>query len=269
MKVFVLLTIVTIFSTNVVASNQTQERFYRAGDKEILVQGGFDFTETRIEIESDNPNIPSSEGKVASTLYSIEAQYGVHESVAVGVNIRYLSSGTKRDSMRNPGIFIKGEFSDFHYLARYNISLGDSENDNSYEGASFLDFQFGYEFTERLGLLIKLQPGYEYTFKYDDGSTEKDDRGGDNAISVNYEFNFSENILGLTAGLRSIENTTRGFDDLDFFQTAVYANLKALGVEFLPSLELNFSSREIGDGELKYTRKITFSEFKLEARKRF
>lgn len=269
-----LLTILILSTTTVFAEVTTQERFYRAGDKEILVQGGVNFVRLRSIIEYDDFFIESIYDETNATEYRLETQYGISENLAIGLDLAYVSDGGEALGFRNHGIFVKGQKDSLTYRVAYYLSLEDDDLENNYKGGDYIELEVGYQIFRGWGALIKFRPAYEGDFDNGSGDKGETEYGYDYTISAHYEFNFTPQIMGLHMGYRSLESRVSGFDNINYFTTGIYANLAAGGVEFLPSIDIDLHSTDRtttdsnGDRQdYEYTNSA--SQVKLLARKRF
>ena len=269
MKLVVILLLST-FAHSVFSAVETHERFYRAGDKEVLIQGKVSFLHSQYETEYDDSENSDEDydGEYAETEFRGDGQFGINESVAIGTSIAYTTNGRK-EGMNDYIIFLKGQFNSLTYMAEYLMSFEDGRADTYFTGGNSVQVELGYQFTKGLGALVRYRPEYEVTYKYSDGDTETYDRGADLTVSGHYEFHIRDHIVGVHGGFRRFYSIDSDYNNTDYLTAGTYANFKVAGLEFIPSFEVLYhqDSDSDSDGDYEERATVTYLDFKI--RKRF
>jgi len=254
------MTSMLLFSSLAISAERMQA-FRRANNKEVMLEAGYIFIQSKASIKSLGTTYNSDNSQTSAI---VTGEFGVTEDIAIGTSIAKIHSDGE-EGLDDYNIHIKGQYQDFFYTATYFISPGDQENDNFYSGGNYYSLSLGYQLTSSFAVQAAITPEYDFKFKND---TTDYVSGTSYQLNAFYEHKVNnKDVLGFSGGfLYSKANTDDGetySDDTRYATLQVYYNAFMYGLELNPSLAyMNYMS-------FNDDTKATITLLNLMIRKRF
>ena len=241
------------------------ERFYRAEENQILIQGSYFIRQMNIDYKSKY-SVLDLDDKLSSNAVFVEGEYGLTSDLAVGVQL----NSQQNNSSRGIGDYrfnVKWQYESLFTEASYFYSHEKLDEDNVTSGGNSFSLTVGYVFDNNLGLRLTHTPEYDYEFKDDETDYVSGVRTQYEAF---YEFDYDKNLYGVALGYTTSKSNKEdgepnGFDS-KYVTLVGYSNIKYMSLEFIPSVTY-FSFVDI-DSDATYD-SFTILDLTLSARYRF
>lgn len=255
-----------LFVQSAFALDIIPQKFFRAGDKEIMAQVGYEFWEFDYDYY-DDAGIDSYNG--SSTLLNILAEYGITKDLSIGVFYQKAHARGLEDD-KNTIFYLKGQYQSFFYEGQFSY-FPDSERaeEDHGDGASHFNILLGYAFTKNINIRVIRGLEYDYEQSFGSGGSETYTEKPTTKIDISYEYYIGDHIIAGSLGKYFFDGR-EGEDGEEFGKFSLntielYGKFDIAGmVEFVPQYRhwVWTEAEDVKDGS-------TISQLVLEFRKRF